>query len=79
MDKFDGPKFGGTSIREERRGAYIGEENHFNLQSVKRITFFSFSSIKLVFRHISRRAKYKIEKTSAVFCKFLEIFTMRRF
>ena len=36
------------------------EEKHFNLQSVKFITFLSFSSIKLVFRHVSCCAKCEI-------------------
>ena len=36
------------------------DEKHFNLQSVKFITFLSFSSIKLVFRHVSCRANCEI-------------------
>ena len=45
-----GPYFGGL----------LWEEKHFNLQSVKITTFFLFSSVKLVFWHISCHAKREI-------------------
>ena len=56
---FDGRIFGGFGggglTHEDLK---FGRKKHFNLQSVK-LTF-SFSSIKHVFRHFSRRARCEI-------------------
>ena len=46
--------------RTNLMGLYSGEL-HFSLQSVKVITFLSFSSIKLVLWHISRNERWKIK------------------
>ena len=56
---FDGRIFGGFGGGGlTHKDLKFGRKKHFNLQSVK-LTF-SFSSIKHVFRHFSRRARCEI-------------------
>ena len=57
-DKFDGPIFGGSYMRGVGWGwPYIWEEKHFNLQSVKLITFLSFFLYKARIVAHSRRTR----------------------
>ena len=56
-DKFDGPLFRGRLIYGR---AYIWDEKHFNLQSVKLITFLSFFQYKAcIFPHFTS-SRYEI-------------------